>query len=32
MIEEEEEYQGGKIEAWNEKDKMSKMGNSYNEL
>jgi len=30
--EEEEEYQGGKIEEWNKEDEMSRMGDPYNEL
>jgi len=31
-IEEEGEYQGGKIEEWNEKDKIGRMGDLYEEL
>jgi len=31
-IEEEREYQGGKIEEWNEEVEMEKMGDPYEEL
>ena len=31
-IEEEREYQGGKIEEWNEEDEMGRMGDQYEEL
>jgi len=32
MIEEEGEYQGGKIEEWNEEDEMERIGDLYKEL
>ena len=32
MIEEKEEYQGEKIEEWNEEDEMSRIGDPYDKL
>jgi len=32
MIEEEGEYQEGKIEEWNEEDEMGRMGDPFEEL